>query len=51
MALGHPLGPWHHGCVNQGLEQTVIDPTTGLLYVWENGRVSLFEMHSRSQYR
>jgi hypothetical protein len=48
--LDNPLGPWHQGCVNQ-VWNTVIDPKTGLLYVWDIGRVSLYEQRSRYWYR
>ena len=45
-----PLGPWHKGRIKQ-VWDTVIDPQTGQIYIWQNGRVRIYERRSRLQYR
>jgi hypothetical protein len=50
--LDQPLGRWYRGHVSQ-VWDTVLEPTTGLLYIWMNNRVRVYECHGRSrkQYR
>lgn len=48
--LDHPMGPWHKGRIKQ-VWDTVIDSTTGIIHIWENGRVLLYEKRNRSEYR
>jgi hypothetical protein len=48
--LDRPLGEWHRGCINQ-IWDTVIDPTDGMVYVWQNQRVYQYKKRSRSEYR
>jgi hypothetical protein len=46
--LDTPLGQWHHGQVHQ-VWDSVIDPTTSLIYIWSNGRVRIYKRCGRSQ--
>jgi hypothetical protein len=46
--LDVPLGPWHRGQLSQ-VWDTVIDPTTSLIYIWQANRVRIYEKHGRSQ--
>jgi len=50
--LDEPLGLWFEGRISQ-VWNTVIDPTTALIYQWQGGRVLKYERipRSRSRYR
>jgi hypothetical protein len=47
--LDTPLGPWYRGRINQ-VWNSVIDPSTGKVYIWTQGHVRLYDRRSRSQY-
>jgi hypothetical protein len=49
-ALERPMGRWYKGCINQ-VWDTVVDPDNGLVYMWINGRVRMYERRQRHQYR
>jgi hypothetical protein len=49
-SLDRPMGPWHKGKISQ-VWNTVINPTTGIVHIWREGKVYMYEKRTRSQYR
>jgi hypothetical protein len=45
--LNTSMGPWYRGQVSQ-VWDTVIHPTTNLVYIWQNNKVRIYERHGRS---
>jgi hypothetical protein len=48
--LDRPMGLWRKGKIAQ-VWNTVIDPNTGIVHIWQQGKVYMYEKRNWSQYR
>ena len=48
MKLSEPLGQWYKGKVTQTWN-TVLDPNNKQIFIWDQGRIRIYERQGRSQ--